>query len=190
MKTTTERFSWSQIVGVFQFEQYTVELFGLIRFFEMLLLLTFSCSQQFLVLFGYQEGCEPNKSILEAFRCQDKGEVLRLLPHVHQPHLIEDLRWHSPRFTLLHHAAKCGWTDVCRTLVEDYQCNVEDTDADGCSVLHIACEAGHPSVVKYLLTLRSVSATASAKNYYGSTPMELVTENQQEIYSLFASHGN
>ena len=125
---------------------------------------------------------------MQAFRCEDKDEVLSLLPHVHQPHLIRDRNSFPPGYTLLHHAAECGWPDVCRTLVEDYTCNALDTDAYGRSVLHEACWEHQPSVVKYLLTLKSVQATVSDKDRYGSTPMELVYENKYEIYSLFASH--
>ena len=125
---------------------------------------------------------------MQAFRYEDKGEALRLLPHVHQPHLIRDKSPLSRCFTLLHHAAKRGWPEVCRTLVEDYDCNALDTDDDGRSVLHTACVAGHPSVVKYLVTLKSVSATVSDKDHYGRTPMKCVFENKYEMYSQFASH--
>ena len=127
---------------------------------------------------------------MQAFDHEDKGEALRLLPHVHQPHLIRD-KSSFPRlcgYTLLHHAAGRGWPDVCRTLVEDYTCNALDTDDDGTSVLHEACLEHQPSVVKYLLTLKLVSATVSDRDHYGFTPMELVRRNKYEIYSLFASH--
>ena len=124
---------------------------------------------------------------MQAFQDEDKGKVLRLLPHVHQPHLIRD-KHHSPGYTLLHHSAYCGWPDVCRTLVEDYDCNDVDTDDYGRSVLHTSCEAGHLSVLKYLLTLKSVSAIASDRDRSCRTPMEYVHRNKYEIYSLFGSH--
>ena len=72
--------------------------------------------------------------------------------------------------------------------MEDYDCNAVDTDDFGNSVLHIACDAHQPSVVKYLLTLKSVSATVSDRDRYGHTPMELVHVNKYEILSLFAPH--
>ena len=125
---------------------------------------------------------------MQAFQHRNKGEALRLLPHVHQPHLIRDKNTFPPGYTLLHHAAKYGWPDVCRTLVEDYHCNALDTDHDGTSVLHEACAAGHPSVVRYLLTLKSVLATLIDEDHFGRTPMNWVYENKFEIYSLFASH--
>ena len=123
-----------------------------------------------------------------AFQNGDKDKVLSLLPHVHQPHLIRDKKSIPPGYTLLHHAAKCDWPDVCRTLVEEYDCNALDADDEGRSVLHIACAAGHPSVVKYLQTLKSVPATVSDKDHDGLTPMEWVNKNKYEMYSLFTSH--
>ena len=123
-----------------------------------------------------------------AFLSRNKDEVLSLLPHVHQPHLIRDKDPYAPGYTLLHHAAKCGWPDVCRTLVEDYTCNALDTDNGGGSVLHKACLEHQPSVVKYLLTLKSVPATVSDRDHGGRTPMECVYKDKYEIYSLFVSH--
>ena len=125
---------------------------------------------------------------MQAFRRRDKDIVLSLLPQVHQPHLIRDKNSTIPGYTLLHRAARCGWPDVCRTMVEDYDCNPLDTDKYGGSVLRTACFYSHPSVVRYLLTLRSVSATVSDRNCDGRTPMEYVYENKYEIYSLFVSH--
>ena len=125
---------------------------------------------------------------MQAFKRRDKEEILSLLPHVHQPHLIRDKNLISPGYTLLHHAAKCGWLDVCRTLVEDYDCNPLDTDDRGMSVLHIACWFNRPSIVRYLLTLKSVPATVSDRDHDGLTPMELVITKKYEIYSLFTSH--
>ena len=125
---------------------------------------------------------------MQAFECGSKEGVLLLLPHVYEPHLIRDIGQIRYGYTLLHHAANCGWADVCRTLVEQYRCNPNDTDHYGDSVLHTACSVGHVSVVKYLLTLKSVSATVSKKNSSGLTAMEGVATNKYEIYSLFASH--
>ena len=112
-------------------------------------------------------------------------EVLLLLPCAHQPHLITYRTW---GYTLLHHAAQCGWPDLCRILVEQYQCRADDSDDDGHSVLHVACQFGHVSVVQYLLTLESVLATVSDRDRSGLTSMEWVTENRYKIYSQFASH--
>ena len=77
---------------------------------------------------------------------------------------------------------------MCQTLVEDYDCNPLDKNDLGRSVLHEACWAGHPTLVNYLLTLKSVLATVSDRDYHGLSPMENVYKNKYEIFSLFASH--
>ena len=125
---------------------------------------------------------------MQAFRRRDKDEVLSLLPHVHQPYLIRNKNSIPCGYTLLHHTAQCGWPDVCRALVEDYDCNPLATDDCGRSVLHTACEADHLFVVNYLLTLKSVTATVSDRDHFGRTPVECVYTNKYETYSLFASH--
>ena len=130
------------------------------------------------------------EKILQAFERGDKERVTLLLPHIQrlQPHPIEDIVQLRHGYTLLHHAANCGWADVCCMLVEEYRCNPNDTDDFGDSVLHTACSVGGVSVVKYLLSLESVSATVGKKNGSGRTAMEVVATNKYEIYSLFASH--
>ena len=123
---------------------------------------------------------------MRAFQGDNKDEVLLLLPRVHQPHLVRDAGSIPSGYTLLHHAAKCGWPDVCHTLVEHYQCKADDTNDLGWSVLDLACGLSHVSVVKYLLTLETV--TVSDRDHLRRTSMELVTRNKYEIYSLFSSH--
>ena len=91
---------------------------------------------------------------MKAFRWRGKDEVLSLLPHAHQPHLIRDKNWRG--YTLLHYAVDYGWTDV----------------------------------LKYLLTLKSVSDSVSHRDVGSDTPMELVNTNKYAIYSMFASHVN
>ena len=118
---------------------------------------------------------------MKVFQRGDKDEVLKLLPHMHH-------KLGSSGSELLHYAVQHGWADVCRTLIEQYNCNARETDQDGFSVLHSACLYGHPSVVKYLLTLKSVSATVSYTDRFGFSPVEQVKKNKYEIYSLFASH--
>ena len=123
---------------------------------------------------------------MRAFECQDKDEVLLLLPHTVLPHLIRDVEW--CHYTLLHHAAECGWADVCHTLVEHYQCIPDATAAFGYSVLHIACRRGQESVVKYLLTLKSVIDTVTARDCYGDTSMEYVFGIKYKVLSQFIPH--
>ena len=127
-----------------------------------------------------------NERMFQAFHHQNKDEVLLLLPQLHQPHLIRDGSFLN--FSLLHYATQCGWTEVCRTLVEQYKCRADDTDCFQRSVLHIACQFGQVSVVKYLLSLESVSATVGNRDQFGHIPMERVTGSKFDIYSLFVSH--
>ena len=110
------------------------------------------------------------------------------LHQLSQPHLIRDRNFNN--FTLLHHAARRGWADVCLILVQQYHCKADVTDRWEQSALHLACGNGHVSVVKYLLTLESVLATLSNRDEYGLTPMEHVNSNKYEIFSLFAFHLN
>ena len=123
---------------------------------------------------------------MEAFKRRDKDEVLLLLPCAVQPQLIRNVTWEDD--TLLHHAAQCGWADVCRILVEEYHCKPDDTDHFGRSVLHMACEEGQVPVVKYLLTLKSVLGTATVEDRSGRTSIECVNKNKYEIFSLFSCH--
>ena len=113
-----------------------------------------------------------------------------MLPRVNQPQTIRSshpLGGLPSGSTLLHYAARRGWPNTCRVLVEQYQCILDETNDCGGNVLHIACMFGEVAVVKYLLTLRSVSAIITDRDLFGQTSLEYVTRNTYEIYSLFAS---
>ena len=127
---------------------------------------------------------------MEVFAHRDKEQALQLLSSVNQPNTIrstDDFGDLPSGSTLLHYAARRGWSDVCRTLVEQYQCRVDETDDAGSNALHTACVFGEVAVVKYLLTLRSVLANIAARDRHGRTPLERVTANKYEVLSLFAS---
>ena len=72
--------------------------------------------------------------------------------------------------------------------MEQYQFIPNATAYNGHTVLHIACEEGHLSVVKYLLTSKSVLDTVTARDHSGRTAMELVYKNKYEVFSQFTSH--
>ena len=98
---------------------------------------------------------DPRKLCRRAFRDGHKEDALRLLAQVQQP---------DPR--CVHWAARHGWEDLCRKLVENYNLspsNEADIFGDGfmCRPLHRACRFGRVEVVKYLLTLRSVMDTVN-----------------------------
>ena len=82
-------------------------------------------------------------------------------------------------WTLLHHAAMHEWGDVCKLLVEKYNCEQTTVDDDGMSRLHIACLCGSENSwsVKYLITLLSVLRQNNDKDTQGGcTPLHYACE--------------
>ena len=77
----------------------------------------------------------------------DKEKVLSLLPVVSDPAGIRD----SVNRTLLHYAARYGWTDVCRLLVEQYQADRHCRDSYGYTALHYAARRGWTDVCRLLV---------------------------------------
>ena len=89
------------------------------------------------------------KQLLSAFiKPGDKEKVLSLLPVVSDPAGIRD----SDNWTLVHHAARNGWTDVCRLLVEQYQVDPHCRDSiRGWTALHWAAINGWTDVCRLLV---------------------------------------
>ena len=114
------------------------------------------------------------KECLDAFCFGKKEEALKLLSKLPSPETITDSRdfWKGP--TLVHHAARHGWEDVCKLLVEKYNCQPTTVDDGGYSPLHVACFSGKKAVVKYLLSLPSILRRTNDKNNFGRTPLHLV----------------
>ena len=74
----------------------------------------------------------------------------------------------------MHHAARRGWGDVCKLLVEKYNFEPTAVDGNGMSPLHIACQYGRKNSVKYLVTLPSVLSKINDKDTtYGRTSLHL-----------------
>ena len=106
------------------------------------------------------------EQLLSAFRYPgDKEKVLSLLPVVRDPAGIRD----SNNQTLLHWAARNGWTDVCRLLVEQYQVGVHCRNSIGCTALHCASEYNRLDIVQYLVS--SVCCDPLTKDNGGHTPL-------------------
>ena len=106
------------------------------------------------------------EQLLNAFRYSgDKEKVLSLLPIVSDPAGITD----SNNWTLLHYAARRGWTDVCRLLVEQYQVDPHCRDSTGWTALHIASILNQLDIVQYLVT--SVCCDPLTESNYGRTPL-------------------
>ena len=77
----------------------------------------------------------------------DKEKVLSLLPVVSDPAGIR----YSTNWTLLHFAARNGWTDVCRLLVEQYQVDPHCRNSIGWTALHSAASRGWTDVCRLLV---------------------------------------
>ena len=96
-----------------------------------------------------------------------------LLPKLRSPESTRNsyCRWEGS--TLLHFAVRRGWEDVCKLLVEKYNCRPTTVNDDDQSPLHVACLLGNEAIVKYLLTIPSVLRRINDKDNRGQTPLLL-----------------
>ena len=94
-----------------------------------------------------------------------KWKVLSLLPVLRNPAGIRD----STNWTLLHYAARRGWIDVCRLLVEQYQVDPHVRNSGGGTALHWASIYKHLDTVQYLV--RSVCCDPLTVDKWGRTPL-------------------
>ena len=109
---------------------------------------------------------------LDAFCLGNKEEALKLLPILRSPETtIRSGVAHVKGWTLLHHAAANGWEDVCKLLVEKYNCEPTAVADNGWSPLHVACFFGKEVVVKYLVSLPSVLRNIDDKDNDCHTPL-------------------
>ena len=106
------------------------------------------------------------KQLLSAFYSSGgKEKVLSLLPVVRDPAGIRG----STNQTLLHWAARNGWTDVCRLLVEQYQVDPHCRNSGGYTALHYASILNHLDVVQYLVS--TVCCDPLTEDNGGRTPL-------------------
>ena len=96
----------------------------------------------------------------------DKEKALSLLPVVRDPAGIRDSVYNQ---TLLYSAARNGWTDVCRLLVEQYQVDPHCRDSLEWTALHWASYNDHLDVVQYLVS--SVCCDPLTESNSGNTPL-------------------
>ena len=109
---------------------------------------------------------------LDAFHSGEKAQVLQLLPKLRRPETIRESRRGSwDGCTLVHYATIHGWEDVCKLLVEKYNCKPTTVDDSGMSPLHVACLLGKEASLKYLLSLPSVLRRIDDKDSLGRTPL-------------------
>ena len=111
------------------------------------------------------------KECLDAFWCGRKKEALKLLPKLRSPETIRDSRRWWEGCTLVHYAARYGWADVSKLLIEEYNLEPTAVDDNGSSPLNYASAWGLKASVKYLLSLPSVLKTINDKDKWGDTPL-------------------
>ena len=75
--------------------------------------------------------------------------------------------------TALHWCAKKGHTDVARLLINVYNASQECVNLNKCTPLHVAVEAGHKAMVKFLLESDSVEVPLVALDGKGDTALTL-----------------
>ena len=98
---------------------------------------------------------------------------MELLPKLRSPETITQSSHVWKGYKLVHLAARNGWEDVCKLLVEKYNCEPTTVDDTGMSPLHFACQCGDEASVEYLLSLPSVLRGIRAKDTRGYTPLHL-----------------
>ena len=120
---------------------------------------------------------------LDAFESGKKEQALKLLPKLSNPETVRVSCTYMLLFctgmckmkisdwTLLHQAAWYGWEDVCKLLVEKYNCDPTAVDDHGTRPLHVACRSGSETSVKYLITLPSVLRRINDNDTNGRTPL-------------------
>ncbi|XP_048252195.1 serine/threonine-protein phosphatase 6 regulatory ankyrin repeat subunit A-like [Haliotis rufescens] len=80
-----------------------------------------------------------------------------------------------------------GQNEVLKELVRQ-GANLSLTDKKGRNCLHLVCESGPLSTVKYLMSLKTIDI--KSKGSFGQTPVMLAAENGQlDIYNLLVSKG-
>ena len=103
----------------------------------------------------------------DAFLRGDKEEALRLLKVVKDPREVKG----SGGLTLLHWAARRGWTDIVDLLITKYNCNVNSViDNYNWTPVYVASEFGHLNVVKSLYNTGKCDLFIKTKG--GDTPLD------------------
>ena len=111
------------------------------------------------------------KECLDAFGRGGKEIALKLLPRLRSPESIRSSRNGWKGCTLVHYAACHDWDDVCKLLVEQYNCDPTTVSNHVVSPLHTACVYGSVASIKYLLSLPSVLRNVNDKSACGNTPL-------------------
>ena len=99
-------------------------------------------------------------------------------------HKVEDI---NHRVASLHVAARKGYLDAARMMLEDGDANVDRRSDWGLTPLHFAAEYGHQAVAELLL---AHAAKVNIKDGGGNTPLKRAREAKQTILMrLLKKHG-
>ena len=93
-----------------------------------------------------------------------------------------DEQYFRLRQTLLHCAAKKGYSDIVEWLVEEKQCDLDIVDINLNSALHLAAYGGHETIVKYLI---EKGAHCLLINRWGMTAEQEGLIHQSTITNIF-----
>ena len=104
---------------------------------------------------------------LVAFDRGDKEEALRLLNEVKDPREVKG----SEGWTLLHCAARRGWTDIVELLITKYNCNVNSVTDYNSTPVYEASFYGQLNVIKSLCN--TGKCDLFIKDYSGRTPLDI-----------------
>ncbi|XP_046585001.1 serine/threonine-protein phosphatase 6 regulatory ankyrin repeat subunit A-like isoform X2 [Haliotis rubra] len=112
-------------------------------------------------------------SILQ-FLMQDEDEYKMVEKTYIHSITMKDRKGQTPLHTLI---ASTGTTAVLRLLLEKSNVDVKTADAEGNTVLHLACRTGNDEVIKMLMPRTGNRLTYKETNQQGQTPLHCYAEN-------------
>ncbi|KAK1304031.1 hypothetical protein QJS10_CPB11g01203 [Acorus calamus] len=89
--------------------------------------------------------------------------------------------------TPLHVAAACGYMSMVKAIADKYPGCVTLTDNQGRTVLHVAVQADHLTVVKHILKHPQFAGLINDRDNDGNTPLHLAALNHNHVMVLFLS---
>ena len=102
----------------------------------------------------------------------NKQEAIRLLSTFPDQSEIKNIKDSNSDY-LIHHAARCGWTDIVELLITTYNCDANCTNFWGETSLYWACRySNHLPTVKLLTNQYCLNPLQADKARYSSTPLD------------------
>ncbi|XP_071092280.1 serine/threonine-protein phosphatase 6 regulatory ankyrin repeat subunit A-like [Haliotis cracherodii] len=102
------------------------------------------------------------------FLMQDEDEFMKVEKKNGHSIARKDSKGQTPLHTLI---ASTGTVDILRPLLENKNVNIQTVDAEGNTVLHLACTTGNDEVIKMLMSSASNRLTYKETNNQGQTPL-------------------